>query len=80
MRVWPRSPRQVGDCRRGDIACRRPPTIDEAVDWLTKMQHMPDYRRSCLTFLEIDNGYCCCKAGFGVRRNRCAKWINDRGP
>ena len=42
-----------------------------------KMQHMPDYCRSPDP-LEIDNGHCCCKAGFRACAGIGAQGINER--
>ena len=56
----------------------RPPTVDEAVDWLTKMQHMPEYCRSCLTFWKSTMGIAAAKRVFERAPESVRKWINER--
>ena len=68
---------RLGIAGVSDIACR-PPTIDEAVDWLTKMQHMPDYCRSCLTFWKSTMGIAAAKQVFERAPESVRKWINER--
>lgn len=63
MRVWPRSPRQVGDCRRERY--RMPPADHRRGRRLANKNAAHARLLSVVPdFLEIDNGYCCCKAGF----------------
>ena len=68
---------RLGIAGVSDIACR-PPTIDEAVDWLTKMQHMPEYCRSCLTFWKSTMGIAAAKQVFERAPESVRKWINER--
>lgn len=74
-----------GQCRSGrlgiagvsDIACR-PPTIGEAVDWLKKMEHMPDYCRACLSLWKTTMGVAAALEVFERAPESVRKWINER--
>lgn len=57
----------------------RPPTIGEAVDWITKMQHMPDYCRACLSLWKTTMGVAAADHVLERAPESVRKWINERG-
>ena len=56
----------------------RPPTVAEAVDWLKKMEHSPEYCRTCLTHWKQVMGVSAAKQVFEQSPESVKTWIKDR--
>ncbi len=56
----------------------RPPTVAEAVEWLKKMQHCPEYCRECLKAWKETIGVSAARQVFEQAPESVRKWINER--
>ena len=56
----------------------RPPTVSEAADWLKKMEHCPEYCRTCLMAWESSMGVAAATQVFERAPESVRKWINER--
>jgi len=56
----------------------RPPTVAEAVEWLKKMQHCPEYCRACLTAWKASMGVAAALQVFYRAPESVRQWINER--
>lgn len=56
----------------------RAPTVTEAAEWLKKMEHSPEYCRTCLTHWKRVMGVSAARQVFDQAPESVRKWINER--
>ena len=57
----------------------RQPTVAEAAEWIKKMQHSPEYCRTCLTHWKRVMGVSAAKQVFEQAPESVRRWIKEKG-
>ena len=66
------------EAERSAAVMTRPQTHAEAVEWIDKNKHDPEYCRTCLTARKASLGVSAARQVFDQAPESVRKWINER--